>query len=306
MCYTFGMAIYMGTWQTSASDGFWTDQDLSQSEKVLSLAIKSGIRGFDCAQSYGHGQAEQTLGKILRRHPDTPFAVDTKIMPTTKDPKELVAQSVRRLGRQIDCLYLHWPRTGFDNKAFISRMAELKNEGLISKVGVCNMPFEGLQQCISEGIEVDRIQRPMSLLWSRGYAQCANYCREKGIEISVYSPSGMGLLSGKYRSEKDLKDARGTLFCFRESSRRQFLQLLDLLSEISKAHSTTNTKIALKWTAMHQPDIMILGARTEAQLRENLERDIVLTQSEFDSLTAASEELDKSARDVRNIFSYDF
>jgi len=300
------MTTYLGTWQTAPSDGFWTDQNLRESEKTISFAIKNGISGYDCAQSYGHGQAEQTLGKVLRRHPEATFLVDTKIMPTTRDPEELVAQSVQRLGRGIDCLYLHWPRTGFDNKAFLGKMAKLKDKAMIRKVGVCNLPLADLENFIEEGVAIDRIQRPLSLLWSRDYAQCVQFCKDHNMELAVYSPSGMGLLSGRYRSADDLGDARKTLFCFKATCIGKYRELLDLLGQIASAHNVSSTKVALAWTRAQSPDILILGARNQEQLAENLDCTFVLSQTEKDELTQASKALDLAARDERNIFSYDW
>ncbi len=306
MCYTFRMTTYLGTWQTAPSDGFWTDQNLKESEKTISFAMKNGISGYDCAQSYGHGQAEQTLGKVLRRHPEATFLVDTKIMPTTRDPEELVAQSVQRLGRNIDCLYLHWPRTGFDNKAFLGKMSKLKDKAVIDKVGVCNLPLGELERYTEQGLRIDRLQRPLSLLWSRDYAQCAQFCRDHNIELAVYSPGGMGLLSGRYRSAEDLKDARKTLFCFKPSCIDKYRELLDLIGQIAGAHSVSSTKVALAWTRSQNPDILILGARNPQQLEENLDSSFSLSKTEMDDLTQASKALDNAARDERNIFSYDW
>ncbi len=304
MCYTSAMKTYLGTWQAAPSDGFWTDQNLGESEKTISFAMKSGISGYDCAQSYGHGQAEQTLGKVLRRQPGTDFHVDTKIMPTTKDPETLAAQSIQRLGRGIDCLYLHWPRTGFDNRSFLERMAELKDKALIRRLGVCNLPLRDLEALVSDGLAIDRVQRPLSLLWSRDYDQCARFCKEHNIELAVYSPSGMGLLSGRYRSAEDLKDARRKLFCFKGPCLERYRELLDLIGEIADAHGVSNTKVALAWTRSREPDILILGARNRMQLSENLEPGPSLSEAELDDLTEASRSLDSSAVDVPNIFSY--
>lgn len=306
MCYTFRMTTYLGTWQTAPSDGFWTDQNLKESEKTISFAMKNGIPGYDCAQSYGHGQAEQTLGKVLRRHPETTFLVDTKIMPTTKEPEDLVAQSVRRLGRSIDCLYLHWPRTGFDNRAFLEKISNLKAKAMIRKVGVCNLPLGELERFTEQGLQIDRLQRPLSLLWTRDYAQCARFCRDHSIEIAVYSPSGMGLLSGRYRSAEDIRDARKTLFCFKDQCIDKYRELLDLIGQIAGAHSVSNTKVALAWTRSQNPDILILGARNQEQLAENLDCTLTLSQKELYELTQASKALDLAARDERNIFSYDW
>ena len=126
------MRTYLGTWQTAPSDGFWTDQSLRDSENVISRAVRLGIRCFDTAQSYGKGRSEQTLAKILRRFPDLSFTVDTKIMPSSKSPEELLRISLERLKPlTVDCLYLHWPRSGFDNMDFLRKMDTLKEKNLI-------------------------------------------------------------------------------------------------------------------------------------------------------------------------------
>jgi len=134
-----------GTWQCAPSDGFWYNQDPLESERLLGQAVRMGIQSFDTAQSYGKGRTEQLLGKVLSRFPNESFEVDSKIMPTTKEPLELVKLSLSRLKmRRLNRLYLHWPRTGFDTVSFIERMAECKGIGLVEKVGICNAPLEYL------------------------------------------------------------------------------------------------------------------------------------------------------------------
>ena len=300
------MQFYLGTWQVAPSDGFWTGQDIGTSEKVISLAARLGIRGFDTAQSYGRGQAEQTLSKILR-HFDQSFLIDTKIMPSTRDVSELVRASVSRLGPlAIDCLYLHWPRTGYDTRTFIKQADALKKSGVIRKTGLCNLPLSDLRALVSEGFHVDRIQRPASLLWTRELDETLSFCRDSGIGIAVYSPTGMGLLSGKYRSPEDLSDARKNLFCFDSECRPAFLKLLDLVSDVAKNNGMSCTKVALSWVISKNPDIVLIGARNSAQLEENLCKPSVLSSSELSDLTEAASELDRCASKVNNIFSYDW
>ena len=316
------MQYYLGTWQVAPSDGFWTDQDISESEKVISLALKLGVKGFDTAQSYGKGRAEQTLAKVLRRFstPTTPtkpitpitptktFQIDTKVMPSTKSVLEIFKISQTRLSPfSIDCLYLHWPRSGFDNMAFIKEMAKLREEGQIGKVGICNMPLKDLEGVVAAGIVVDRIQIPLSLLWTRDLAETKAFCKENNIRIAAYSPTGMGLLSGKYKESADLSDNRAGMFCYRESCHRQYLELLELLKEISEAHKTSCTKVALAWTAFQKPDIILIGARNTEQLKQNLSAPVSLTETELSDLSAAAQKLDEKSRKIcSNIFSYDF
>ena len=300
------MQTYLGTWQIAPSDGFWTGQDISESEAVVSAAVRAGIRGFDTARSYGKGKAEQTLSKILRRFPNLPFRVDTKIMPSAKDPAQVVLPSLKALSPlTIDTLYLHWPKSGFDNLGYLEKASELKDKGLIKKLGVCNAPLSMLEEFTGSGLQIDRYQRPVSLLWTRELNETKAFCRGHNIELAAYSPAGMGLLSGKYRSPDDLEDERKNLFCFREPCRRAFLDLLDLIGEIAANNGTEYTDVALSWSKAQNPDIIILGARNTAQLKHNLEHSLILPPSELSDLDSAAFELEKASRDVcDNIFSY--
>ena len=302
------MQTYLGTWQVSPSDGFWTDQDLSTSETVLSSAVRLGITGFDTAQSYGKGRTEQILGKILRRFPDKRFVVDTKIMPSSRNVLDVLKPSLNSLSTiNIYCLYLHWPSKSFDNADILKQISSLKEAGICRKVGVCNLPLEMLQEYVSDGVQIDRIQRPISLLWTRELAETMSFCRTHGIEVAAYSPTGMGLLSGKYHSASDLHDARSTLFCFDSSCIGAFHDLIAVIKSVSESHHCSFTAVALAWVRHINPDIIILGARNTSQLKENLSSAVVLSESEITDLSMAASSLDKASKGVcENIFSYNW
>ena len=304
------MRTYLGTWQVTQTDGFWTGQDIPSAEAVISSAVKAGITGFDTAQSYGKGRAEQVLGKILRRFPSRTFKVDTKIMPSSKSARDVLQSSLRNLsGLAIDCLYLHWPSSLFDNLDILEQMARLKEEGLVALVGVCNLPLEMLERYVdklaSSGFRLDRIQRPVSLLWTRELEETLEFCRDTGIEVAAYSPAGMGLLSGKYRTQGDVPDARAELFCFRPECIMYYHHLLDEIEDIADCHGVGPTAVALAWTRQAGPDIVITGARNVTQLKENLECDVELSQDDVLRLGFAARELEEAGRKVcDNIFSY--
>ncbi|MBR6085396.1 MAG: aldo/keto reductase [Spirochaetales bacterium] len=302
------MRTYLGTWQTAPSDGFWTDQSLRDSENVISRAVRLGVRCFDTAQSYGKGRSEQTLAKILRRFPDLSFTVDTKIMPSSKSPEELLEISLERLKPlTVDCLYLHWPRSGFDNLDFLRKMDYLKEKKLIGKLGVCNIPLKDLRQFVRSGLKIDRIQRPVSLLWTRELDETLAFCRENNMELAAYSPTGMGLLSGKYRNAQDLRDGRSKLFCFNEKCLKAYHNLLDLVARTAENNGLTSTDVSRIWTENTNSDIIILGARNTDQLEQNLRKKLKLSSSELSDLSVAAKELDRSSMDVcENIFSYNW
>ncbi len=298
--------IIIGTWQTVPSDGFWADQDPVLSEKLLSFAIRKGFTCFDTAQSYGKGRAEQLLGKVLARFPKTEFEIDSKIMPSSKDPLELVSQSLSRLRiKTLNRLYLHWPRTGFEVNTFADKMSALKETGLIKKVGICNTPLEYLKALRTK---VDCLQIPVSLLWTRDLQATLAYCKEQGIEVVAYSPLGMGLLSGKYTSSSELKDARSSLFCFKEPCYKNFLNLLSMIKEIASTRDTSCATVALAWVASTEVDCILLGVRSEEQLINNVEAlKFKLDTGEIEALNKAASALDYESKKIcNNIFSYNW
>ncbi len=300
------MRTYLGTWQVTPSDGFWTDQYPSSGESLLSSAVRLGVTCFDTAQSYGKGRTEQVLGKILRRFPDRKFVVDTKIMPSSKKAIDTLRPSLNSLsGLNIGCLYLHWPSSIFDCADYLRQMSEIKESGLCRKVGVCNLPLETLSEYVSSGVRIDRIQRPVSLLWSRELSETFAFCRQHGIEVAAYSPTGMGLLSGKYQKSSDLTDARADLFCFDSRCIGAFRDLLSVIRADADKHGCSCTAVSLAWVRHKGPDILILGARNQDQLRQNLETNVSLSESEISDLDLASQKLDEASRTVcENIFSY--
>ena len=296
----------LGTWQTVPSDGFWTDQETSKSEKLLSFAIHQGFTSFDTAQGYGKGRAEQLLGKVLSHFPSVAFEVDSKIMPSTKEPEELVSQSLDRLRiKNLNRLYLHWPRTGFDVKGFVQKMLALKTKGLVQKVGICNTPLEYLKNL---EVPLDCLQIPVSLLWTRDLQETLYFCKTHGIEVVSYNALGMGLLSGKYTSSEDLKDARASLFCFKEPCYKSFLYLLGTLKEIATAKGVTSANVALAWVATSGVDYILLGVRSEEQLTSNMKAlNLTLEADELEALNKAAYNLDQESRKVcNNLFSYNW
>ena len=51
----------------------------AQAREVLAEAWRQGIRSFDTAPLYGHGQSERRLGAFLREQPRDAFALSTKV-----------------------------------------------------------------------------------------------------------------------------------------------------------------------------------------------------------------------------------
>lgn len=69
-----------------------------ESLRLLEAAYASGIRHFDVAPSYGHGQAEQCLGKFLAARPDGTVTTKYGILPP---PRAGILDLARNIARPI-------------------------------------------------------------------------------------------------------------------------------------------------------------------------------------------------------------
>ncbi|HKU11265.1 MAG TPA: aldo/keto reductase, partial [Sinomonas sp.] len=118
-----------------------------------------------------------------------------------------------------------------------------------------------------------------------------------------WSPLGGGWLSGKYRRDTPPSGAtrlgenpqRGMEAWEPRNAKSRTWEIIDAVREIADAHGVSSAQVALRWLA-DRPAVtsVILGARTQEQLADNLKADALqLEQEETERLTKVSEpELD--------------
>jgi aryl-alcohol dehydrogenase-like predicted oxidoreductase len=90
----------------------------------------------------------------------------------------------------------------------------------------------------------------------------------------VWSPLAGGLLSGKYRRDREAPAGSRHLTDWDEPPVRDedgLYDIIEALVEIGEAHDVSAAQVALAWT-LGRPGIAsaIVGARTEEQLADNL------------------------------------
>jgi aryl-alcohol dehydrogenase-like predicted oxidoreductase len=96
---------------------------------------------------------------------------------------------------------------------------------------------------------------------------------DQSVGLMAWSPLHAGLLSGKFRrgaprpsvSRLNEMDVPGTV------DFERVYRIVDTLTDIAQAREVTPAQVALNWV-MNKPgvDTVIIGARDEAQLRDNL------------------------------------
>ncbi|QHC35150.1 aldo/keto reductase [Komagataeibacter xylinus] len=285
------------------------DTDLAGARRQLDLCIEAGINMFDTADIYSAGVSEEILGAALKGRSDD-------IMVTTKarftmgkgandaglSRYHLIRSceaSLKRLGRDhIDLYYLHeWDgQTPLDET--LEALDTLTRAGKIRYTGVSNFSAWHLMKALSVA-ERDRLIAPVAQqIYYSLQAREAEYellplSLDQGIGVQVWSPMAGGLLSGKYRRGKPQPAGTRQIEKWGEPPVHDIEKLYDVvevLVSIAEARNISAAQVALAWVAQ-RPAItsIVIGARTEAQLVDNLKAaDLVLSAEEISRLDAAS------------------
>jgi aryl-alcohol dehydrogenase-like predicted oxidoreductase len=116
---------------------------------------------------------------------------------------------------------------------------------------------------------------------------------DQGVAVQVWSPIAGGLLSGKFRRNAPPPDISRHLMAWNEPPIRdenRLYNIIDTLVKIGDARGVSAAQVALAWLG-GRPGIanIIVGARTEAQLKDNLAAAALkLTAEELQQIDAVS------------------
>jgi aryl-alcohol dehydrogenase-like predicted oxidoreductase len=284
---SFGAATFGGT---NEFFGAWGNTDVLAATKIVDICLEAGINLFDTANGYSDGASETILGKALEGCRDKVLISTKAFFPTGPGPNDsgtsryhlrrAIEDSLRRLGTDyIDIYHMH----GFDALTPIEEVQETLNdfvrEGKVRYIAASN--FSGWHLMKSLAI-ADRYG------WTRFVAHQVYYSlvgREYEWELMplgldqkvgalVWSPLGWGRLTGKLRRGAKIPEVsrlHKTADAGPTISDEYLYKVVDAIDEVGKETGKTVPQIALNWL-LQRPTVssVILGARNEEQLRQNL------------------------------------
>ena len=305
--------LCLGT-MTFGGKGFWTSiGKLPQEEatNLVKIAIENGINFIDTANVYSEGLSEIILGKALKdlgvNRQDIFIATKVRgqmgqgvnqVGLSRLHIQYSVNDSLRRLGLDhIDLLYIHGldPVTSLEET--MRGLEEVVQSGKVRYLGISNHPawmvikanavaasmgwnkFVALQNYYTiAGRDIEREIVPMAL--------------SENLSIMPWSPLAGGFLSGKF-SRKTLKagNSRRDEFDFPPVNKGKAYDIIDVMQEISSAHNVSVARVALAWLLRKKGvTSIIIGAKKEEQLRENIaSTSLLLTADEMSRLDSISE-----------------
>ena len=284
----FGTATFGGT------NGFegWGSTQVTEANRLINLCLDEGVNLFDTADIYSQGDSEKVLGKAIEgiRHK---LLISTKAtFPMGKDVNaygssrfhliETCENSLKRLNTDhIDIYHMH----GFDGSTPVEEtlraLDDLVTSGKVRYIACSNFSGWHLMKSLSIAEKYG---------WSKYISHQVYYSLlnrefewelmplgiDQKIGTMVWSPLASGRLSGKYRRNSAIPEksriAAGTSTVPKDAAPEERLYaIVDVLDEISRETDKSVAQIALNWL-LQRPTVssIIVGARTEEQLKQNL------------------------------------
>ena len=284
--------LSFGTMTVGGRDRFGKmgNLDAADTSRMLGLCREAGVTTLDTADVYSFGAAEEILGEALQGQRDDFVLVTKGYMRMGQGPHDVglsrthimraCEASLRRLRTDYLDLYIcHQPDRLVTVDETMRAFDDLVRQGKVRYVGCSN--YSGWQMTKALGLS-DRLgyQRFVSeQVYYSLQARDIEYeivpaALDQGVGILVWSPLAGGLLSGKYRRDREAPAGSRHLTDWDEPPVRDeegLYDIIEALVEIGEAHDVSAAQVALAWT-LGRPGISsaIVGARTEEQLADNL------------------------------------
>ena len=236
---------------------------------AIERAVECGISCFDTAPTYGAGESEVLLGRVLAAHRDR-VAIATKVGPRD-DPRASLEASLRRLRSDyVDLVQLHEARERWEWQ--LERLHTLQQQGKALAIGLCNATHLQIARAL-ELVPLASYQGPYNLFDRDVEQRELPLCRSRGLAFLAYRPLAAGLLTGKYLAPPHFAadDHRRAIYWFRgpEFARRQ--RVLARLRSMAAARQVSPAALALAWM-LGRPGVSVVlaGARSAGQVDDNL------------------------------------
>jgi len=269
----------------------WGGSDVAEAARMVDICLDSGITMFDSADIYSGGDAEAVFGEAIKGKPRDNYIISTKAtFRSGKGANEVgssryhlidaVEKALKRLHTDyIDLFQLH----GFDAltpvEEVLSTLDQLVRDGKIRYTGVSN--FSGWHLMKSQAA-ADRHGFPRyvanqtyySLIGREYEHELMPLGLDQGVGAVVWSPLGWGRLTGKLRRGQPLPEVsrlHKTAEYGPQVDDEYLYKVVDALDVVAKETEKSIPQIALNWL-LQRPTVssVIVGARNEAQLRQNL------------------------------------
>jgi aryl-alcohol dehydrogenase-like predicted oxidoreductase len=268
----------------------WGNTDVEEARRLMDVSLEAGLNFFDTADVYSDGASESILGAAIQGRRDSVILSTKLSLRSGEGPNDVgssrhhivraTEKALKRLGTDyIDLLQLHHFDARTPVESVMSTLDDLVRAGKVRYIGASN--FSGWQLMKSQAV-ADRYgyakyvahQAYYSLIGRDYEWELMPLAQDQGIGAVVWSPLGWGRLTGRVRRGQPLpKGSRlhETAQFAPPVDTERLYQVVDVLAEVAQETEKTIPQVALNWL-LQRPTVstVLIGARDETQLRENL------------------------------------
>ncbi len=266
---------------------FGGDADETTSTAIYKACRDAGINFYDCADQYNKGKSEEILGRLMKGHRED-LVITTKCYnPASDDINDrgtsrrhvtrAVEASLKRLQTdRIDVLFLHQfdARTPIDES--VRALEDMVRAGKVLYPAISNWSAWQVQKAVdlqerNNWARLQVIQPMYSLVKRQVEVELLPMAEANGIGVIPYSPSGAGVLSGKYSGEASGRIKSNKMYAARYAEPWVY-EVADKFVAFCKSRSMHPVSAAVAWVGAH-PAVTapIIGARNVEQLQASLD-----------------------------------
>ena len=264
---------------------FGGDADEATAAAIWRAARDAGVNLIDTADVYNAGRSEQIVGRLMRHERDQLVLATKAYFPMGKGPNDggssryhlvrAVEASLRRLDTdRIDVFWLHRFDDTTDLGETLRAVEDLVRAGKILYPACSN--FAAWQVAHALGLQglhgwapLTAIQPMYNLVKRQVEVELLPMAQTLGLAVIPYSPTGGGLLTGRY--SPDQRPERGRLVDNKMYAIRygdpQYLAIAGRFTALAAELGHSPTTLAVAWVASH-PGVtsVLVGGRDAAQL----------------------------------------
>jgi len=263
---------------------------IEDARRLVDICFEAGINLFDTANMYSLGASEKILGEAIGKERRHKALIATKVFfrmgPEIHDIGlsrrhiiQACEESLKRLNTDYIDLYqahnfdaltpLEETMEAFDQLIRDGKVRYIGNSNFTawqSTKANCIAERKGYQRLVSQQVYYSLLARDLEM----ELIPCAV---DQQMGSLIWSPLSFGLLSGKYkRGTPPPEESRlAQLGSFLPADMEKLYQIQEVLEKIAAQRSKTVPQVALNWV-LQRPTVssIIIGARNEKQLRENI------------------------------------
>ncbi|XP_048755124.2 uncharacterized protein LOC125666052 isoform X2 [Ostrea edulis] len=233
-----GLHVSKISFGASSLGNVFRSTNQNESLEVVREALQNGINYIDVAPWYGHGLAEEVLGKALEGIPRSAYYMATKVGRYKPEVDEMfdfsaertlrsVDESLQRLGLDyVDIIQVHdmefAPNLDIIINETLPALQKIKQSGKARFIGITGYPLENFKSVIERStVKIDTILTYCrACIHDNSLQDYIPFFQERGVGVINASPIAMGLLSNRgppewHPARKEIKDAcaKAAAFC---------------------------------------------------------------------------------------------